>query len=105
MSVPEVTSIKLHGAGVRVELSADRDGECLLEITQVEPVAGRWRLEVIWQPVDDRGLARGFTSPLFQTPLTFSKLFGDQPQTYVRLPANISFELARKCYYRVVAQS
>jgi hypothetical protein len=97
----EVPALRLHGPGVRAELSADRDGECFLEITQVEPAAGSWRLEVIWQPVDERGLARGFTSPLYETPLEFTTHLDAQSRAYVQLPANISFELARKCYYRV----
>lgn len=101
MPTPSPTSFSLHGPGLRTSLTSDRDGDCLLEITQVEPASGEWRLEVIWQPVDDRGLARGFTNLLYQTAIRFSTLFGAQPRAFVRLPANISFELARTCYYRV----
>lgn len=95
----------LHGPGLRSELSCDRDGQCLLEITQVEPAPGPWRLEVVWQPVDDRGLARGFACHLYQTPLAFATLLDERPRAYVWLPANISFELARKCYYCIVPQA
>lgn len=97
----ECPSMTLHNLTFRAELSADRAGECLLEITHVAPAASAWQLEVIWQPVDDRGLARGSSCRLFETPLEFSAL-DDQPScAYVRLPVNISFELARKCYFRI----
>lgn len=101
MTVQTFPSQILHSSGVRAELSVDRDGECLLEITQVEPAAGHWQLVVLWHPVDERGLARGFGSQLFQTPLAFATRGHKHPRAYVRLPPNISFDLARKCHFRV----
>ncbi|MFO0821184.1 MAG: hypothetical protein U1A77_24785 [Pirellulales bacterium] len=101
MSTQALASLSLHGSGLRAELSADRDGDCWLEITLAESTPGNWRLEVVWQPVDDRGLARGFGCQLFQAPLEFAATFDDQPRAYVLLPSNISFDLARKCYYRI----
>ncbi len=76
MAADEDPSQSLHGPNLRVLLTTDRDGECLLEITQLAPAPGPWRLEVVWQPVDARGLTLGFANPLYQTPLTFSRLTG-----------------------------
>jgi hypothetical protein len=104
MASGEVPAQSLHGPDVRVVLTTDRDGDCLLEITQREPAPGPWRLEVVWQPVDARGLALGFTNPLYHTPLTFSHVANFAPQAFVRLPQNISYELARQCYFRVVKE-
>ncbi len=102
MAAGDDPSQLLHGPNLRVLLTTDRDGECLLEITQFEPAPGPWRLEVVWQPVDARGLALGFTNPLYHTPLTFSRLATATPQALIRLPANISYEFARQCFFRVV---
>jgi hypothetical protein len=105
MATQSLTSLSLHGPGGQAKLSTDRDGDCWLEITQDEPRPGSWRLEVVWQPVDDRGLASGFGSQLFQTPLEFFSTLDDQRRAFVLLPSNISFDLARKCYYRLESQS
>ena len=102
MSNTEPPSLSLHGPGLRLLLTTDRDGDCLVEITQLEPAPGPWRLELDWQPVDRRGLSLGFTNRLYQTPLTFSRQFSEAPQAFVRLPENISFQLARQCYFRIV---
>ena len=95
--------ILFHADGIEAQLTGHADGRCLLRLRQTSKAGSApRRLQVILQPVDERGLGRGFPAILAEEPLRFSTALGGDPQAFVWLPAGISFDLARGCYYRVL---
>ena len=95
------TPIAFHGRGLSAELIRGRDGRCLFTVRRTAPAPDGAALAVILQPLDSRGLARGFSSTLFHREFSFATGPGGDARAYLWLPRNISWELATRCYYQV----
>jgi hypothetical protein len=103
MSSETPPPILFYADSIKAELTGHADGRCLLRLRQtgLTDSAPR-RLQVVLQPVDGRGLARGFPVVLAEERLHFSTALGGDPKAFVWLPSSITFDLARGCYYRIL---
>jgi hypothetical protein len=92
--------VSFYGPGLRLELLGHPSGRCLLQAWVTESPPAKWVLEVLFQPVEPSGLARGFPTLLHSTPVQFSTAISDLPTAFIWLPNGFLFDLARRCYYR-----
>jgi hypothetical protein len=92
-----------HAEGIEAELTGHADDRCLLRLRLTSPGDPAPNcLQVVLQPADQRGLARGFPVVIAEAPLRFSTVLGGDASAFVWLPTGVSFDLAQGCYYRIL---
>lgn len=96
--------MSFYGPGIRVVVSVV-GGRCLLEVginQAIYPTEDAVRLDVLFQPRDDRELPRGSPAVVYRSILTLTGRPGQhQAHTFTWLPRSITWDLAGRCHYRV----
>jgi len=100
----DTPQLEFFGPGVEVRLTG-HDPRCHLEVlvdTRVHRGTDAVRLEVLFQPRDERGLPRGAPAVLYASQWTLRPLASDTGSVAEGwLPRALTTELAHRCYCRV----